>query len=393
MTSTRPTAKRRFIIDASPLASDRMSGVGHSVYGFINALSHDPSFTSRYQIHLVAPFRGMKFLRKHHFPGVIYRPIPLPARVWNRLPGTPLMPPMDLFLGPGTYFLTNFRAWPLLRSKSLVFIHDIAFRLFPNSLTPRHRSFLEHNVPRWIKRATVVVTPSASAKHDINDNMGISLERIAVIPNGVDLDDFYPRSASEIAAARSQYKLPPEYILFLGNLEPRKNLTRLIDAYTNLPRELLKRYALLIIGGSGWLNHELEEQIKRVRDAGTQITRPASYVKDEDRPAIFSGARLLAWPTLHEGFGMPILEAMGTGVPVLTARNSSLPEVAGDAAYYVDALDPRAIEQGLEKLLTDDSLRKKLIALGHEQAARFTWTAAANKLVALADKLAADEHK
>ena len=364
-----------------------MSGVGHSVYGFIYALSHDPEFTARYQINLVAPYRGMKYVRALDFPDVVYRPIPLPARVWNRLPGTPLMPPMDLFLGRGTYFLTNFRSWPLLRSKSMVFIHDIAFRLFPDSLTPRHRSFLEHNVPRWIKRATIVVTPSTSAKQDIVEHMGVNPKRIAVIPNGVDLDKFSPRPKAEVEAVRAKYLLPADYILFVGNLEPRKNLDRLIRAYTSLPHDLHEKYALVLIGGSGWLNGELDEQISRAQAAGARIVRPSGYVLDDDLPAVFSGARLLAWPTLHEGFGMPILEALGTGTPVLTARNSSLPEVAGDAALYVDAESESQITDGLQRLLTEESLRRRLIAAGHQQAAKFTWAIAARKLAALAEKL------
>jgi alpha-1,3-rhamnosyl/mannosyltransferase len=387
MTAAVPAAKRRFIIDASPLASERSSGVGHSVYGFINALSRDSEFTARYQIHLVAPYRGMMFVRAHNFPGVIYRPILLPARVWNRLPGTPLMLPMDLFLGDGTYFLTNFRSWPLLRSKSMVLIHDIAFRLFPDSLTPRHRSFLEHNVPRWMKRATVVVTPSASAKHDIAENFQVSPNRIAVIPNGVDLDKFSPRPQEDIEAVRSKYLLPADYILFVGNLEPRKNLSRLISAYTGLPHELHEKYALVLVGGFSWLGGELDAQIEQAQQAGARIVQPSGYVTDEDLPAVYSGARIFAWPTLHEGFGMPILEALGTGTPVLTARNSSLPEVAGDAVLYVNAESEMEITDGLQRLLTDEPLRKKLISAGHAQAAKFTWTLAARKLARLADKI------
>jgi glycosyltransferase involved in cell wall biosynthesis len=269
----------------------------------------------------------------------------------------------------------------------MVLIHDIAFRLFPDSLTPRHRNFLELNVPRWMKRATVVVTPSGSAKSDIAEHFQVNPKRIAVIPNGVDLDNFSPRPQDEIAAVRSKYLLPADYILFVGNLEPRKNLDRLIRAYTSLPHELHEKYALVLIGGSGWLNHELDDQIEQAQQAGARIVRPSGYVSDEDLPAVFTGARMLAWPTLHEGFGMPILEAMATGTPVLTARNSSLPEVAGEAALYVDAENEQQITDGLARLLTDEPLRKKLIAAGHPQAAKFTWAIAARKLAALAEKL------
>ncbi len=377
----------RFIVDASPLAAERTSGVGHSVQGIVGALAADPNFTARYELHLVAPVRGMKYVRAHRFPGVAYRPIPLPARVWNRLPGTPLMPPMDLLLGRGVYFLTNFRSWPLLWSPSMVLIHDIAFRLFPHTLTLRHRAFLERNVPRWMARTNLVITPSESAKQDIVSHFNLTASRVRVIPHGIDTDVFYPRSQVEITAAKKKYDLPDSYILFEGNLEPRKNVARLIRAYTALPQTLRDTYALVLIGGSSWLDEELEHELTHAKEIGAHVVRPTTYVTDDDLPAVFSGARVFAWPTLHEGFGMPLLEAMATDVPVLTARNSSLPEVAGEAAVYVDPTSDTAVADGLHRLLTDDTLRAELVRAGRERVRRFTWAAAATSLAKLADGL------
>jgi glycosyltransferase involved in cell wall biosynthesis len=384
MSSARRT---RFIVDASPLAAPRTSGVGHSVQGIVAALAVDPDFTARYELHLVAPARGMKYVRAHRFPGVVYRPIPLPARVWNRLPGTPLMPPMDLLLGRGVYFLTNFRSWPLIWSPSMVLVHDVAFRLFPHTLTPRHRAFLERNVPRWMAQATLVITPSASARQDVVGHFHVPADRVKVIPHGIDTAAFHPRPSTEIAAARTKYGLPERYILFEGNLEPRKNVARLIRAYTALPQNLRDTYALVLIGGSSWLDEELEHELAQARAAGARVIRPTAYVTDADLPAVFSGARLFAWPTLHEGFGMPLLEAMATDVPVLTARNSSLPEVAGEAGLYVDATSDAAVTAGLRRLLTDEPLRTNLVSAGHERVGQFTWAAAAATLTKLATNL------
>lgn len=379
--------RTRFFIDASPLAAPRMSGVGHSVKGIVAALAADTDFMARYQPILIAPGRGMKYVRAHGFPGVSYRAMPLPARVWNRLPGTPLMPPMDVLLGRGIYFLTNFRSWPLASSPSMVLIHDIAFRLFPETLTPRHRAFLERNVPRWMARASYVITPSESARQDVIANFHVASDHIKVIAHGIDTTKFSPRPAAEVAGVQVKYGLPKSYILFEGNLEPRKNVARLVRAYTALPKNLRDTYSLVLIGGASWLDHELDHELTRARELNAKIIRPNAYVTDEDLPAVFTGARTLAWPTLHEGFGMPLLEAMATGTPVLTARNSSLPEVADEAALYVDAKSDEAITQGLEQILTDETLRTRLIAAGHERVTQFAWAAAAAKLTTLADQL------
>jgi glycosyltransferase involved in cell wall biosynthesis len=379
--------KQKFFVDASPLASPRSSGVGHSVYGFIMGLTTDQEFMDRYKLYLVAPIRGMKYVREHNFKHVKYIPIPIMARIWNRLPGTSVMPYMDTILGKGVYFLTNFRSWPLLNSKSITLVHDIAFRLYPESLTPRHRAFLEGQVALWKSRSTLIATVSESSKRDIHMHLGIENDRIVVLYNGVDTGKFYPRPKDEVNAVMRKYGLPAQYILYVGNLEPRKNLMRVLEAYLSLPASLRHTCGLVLVGGSSWLGDELYMKIREAIAAGAQIVHPDSYVPDEELPAIYSGARMLAWPALHEGFGMPLLEAMACGTPVLTADNSSLPEVAGKAAVYVKAESTKEITDAMAKLLTDDRLREQLITAGHERVTHFTWARSAHQLLGLADEL------
>ncbi|HUD10925.1 MAG TPA: glycosyltransferase family 1 protein [Candidatus Saccharimonadia bacterium] len=379
--------KQKFFIDASPLASPRSSGVGHSVHGFITGLISNKDFLERYNLYLVAPIKGMRYVREYNFPNVRYIPIPLLARIWNRLPGTPLMPYMDVLLGKGVYFLTNFRSWPLISSKSITLVHDIAFRLYPDSLTHRHRSFLEHQVALWKARSTVIATVSASAKRDIHEHLGIDNNRIVVLHNGVDTKKFYPRSKEQVEVLRQKYDLPDAYVLYVGNLEPRKNLNRVLQAYLDLPDALRNSHGLVLVGGSSWLGDDLYKKIEKAVASGANIVHPQTYVSDDELPGIYSGASMLAWPALHEGFGMPILEAMACGVPVLTADNSSLPEVAGDAALLVDAESEDEIRAGMERLLTDIKLRVRLIKAGHERVAHFTWADTARQLVKLADQL------
>jgi glycosyltransferase involved in cell wall biosynthesis len=379
--------KQRFFVDASPLATPRSSGVGHSVYGFITGLTSNQDFLDRYNLYLVAPMRGMKYVRANNFKHVKYVYIPLMARIWNRLPGTAVMPYMDAILGKGIYFLTNFRSWPLLQSKSITLIHDIAFRLYPDSLTPRHRSFLERQVSLWKSRSTLIATVSESAKRDIHEHLEISNDRIVVLYNGVDTEKFYPRTETEIKTVRAKYNLPAKYVLYVGNLEPRKNLSRVLDAYLGLPATLRDEYGLVLIGGSTWLGDELYIKIDKAVADGAKIVHPSSYVLDEELPAVYSGAQMFVWPALHEGFGMPLLEAMACGIPVLTANNSSLPEVGGDAAVYVEAESVNEIADAMVKILTDTKLRERLIKAGHIRANKFTWAASSEKLVALADQL------
>ena len=182
-------------------------------------------------------------------------------------------------------------------------------------------------------------------------------------------------------------KASGNYILFVGNLEPRKNLTSLIQAYTALPKSITDKYALLIVGAKGWLNNEIFDSILRARLEGYRILRPEGYVEDEDTPPIYSGASLLAYPSHYEGFGLPILEAMACGVPVIAGNNSSMPEVGGSAAKYVDSESIKEITTMMETVLKDKKLRETMTRKGFERTNEYSWEKSAQDLLDIYDEM------
>ncbi len=161
----------------------------------------------------------------------------------------------------------------------------------------------------------------------------------------------------------------------------------LIEAYTQLPKNLTNEYSLLIVGASGWLNSSIKEKIIDARLKGYKILRPQDYVVDKDLPAIYSGASILAYPSHYEGFGLPILEAMACGVPVIAGNNSSMPEVGATAALYADANSPKDIAAKIQKVLTDKDLQKKLSKLGLDRANHYSWEKSAQQLVEICQEL------
>ncbi len=374
-------AKRKFFVDGMPLALPRVSGVGHHLYSLLAALLKQPEFNEKYEMVLVATSRSLGYLKAWDIPGAQYRAIPLPWRVFNRLPATPLMPFMDLILGRGLYLFGNYRSWPLLHSKSITFVYDTSYMAYPDATTKRHQYLLATNVPKWIKRTDKVATLSDFSRTEIMKYFGTPDEKIQIVPCGVDRAEYYNRPSGEVAALKAKYSLPDDYLLFLGNIEPRKNLVRLIRAYRALPVALRSRHPLLLVGGGGWRAEEIDAEVAAARAAGDQIILPTGYIGDTDLPALFSGAVLLAWPSLYEGFGIPPLQAMACGVPVLVGNNSSLPGVCGHAAVYVDAENEADITAKLQLLLTDQNLREELIIKGQVRAQMFGWEQSAMELM------------
>jgi glycosyltransferase involved in cell wall biosynthesis len=384
------TARTKLFIDAMPLAAERVSGIGHITYGLVRAMLDDPDFTARYEVTLVAARRGLGYVRRWKLEGSRILGVPVPSRVWNRLPGVPLLPPFDLILGKGIYLFPNYRAWPLLRSKSVTFIHDLCFMLHPDVVAPRNRRFLAGGIRRWVKRSGVIVTAAKSSKAEIHEYLGVPESRIRLVHWGVDAAEFYPRSEDEIAELAQRRGLPKDYILFLGTLEPRKNVARLIAAYRALPVALKRRHPLVLAGGyGGWLARDIEAARDAALKDGDQVIKIMGYLRDEELPVLYSGASILAWPSLYEGFGMPPLQAMACGTPCVLSRSSSLPEVGGRAALYADAASISDISDKMKTLLEDKQLHRRLTELGLKNAGSFSWSSTVRQLREVLDELTA----
>ncbi len=260
---------------------------------------------------------------------------------------------------------------PLAVRNQVVTIHDCAFVDQAACFSRSFAAWLNMMVPRLARNVRKVLTVSDYSRMRIAEVCRVPLERIQSIHNGVDAK-FQPATADQIAAARAAHNLPEKYVLCVGSLEPRKNLRRLLTAWEILGKQV-QDHALVIAGGASHV----------FRDAGFDELPPnvtlAGYVSDEHLAAVYSGATAFVYPSLYEGFGLTVLEAMACGVPVVTSNTTSLPEVAGDAAILVPPEEPEAIANGLKQLLENEILRKQLIDRGLARVKDFTWDAAAQQ--------------
>jgi glycosyltransferase involved in cell wall biosynthesis len=258
---------------------------------------------------------------------------------------------------------------PLGVRRQVVTIHDCAFFDQANCFSRAFAAWYQFLVPRLARAARSIITVSEFSKQRIVELCRVAPEKVAVVYSGVG-SQFRPHSADEIAAARRQLGLPDRYILCVGSLEPRKNLRRLLAAW-QLVQPKLDGLSLVIAGAKG----------RVFRDAGLSQSPAgvhlAGYLTDELLPAVYAGAEMFVYPSLYEGFGLPVLEAMTSGLPVITSRGTALAEVAGDAAAAVDPLSIESIAAGMEGMAGDAALRSSLGGRGLARAKQFTWEQAA----------------
>ncbi len=276
-----------------------------------------------------------------------------------------------------------------LRKKTagIVAIHDLSYIHFPDYVQRKNLLYLRRFVPKSIIESRHVIAVSDFTKKDILKNFEISASKISVVPNAVDHKHYYPRPANEVNRLRKKFDLPTKYILFVGTLEPRKNIVGILEAYAELKPELKSDYALVLAGGKGWNDESIGQKIAQLQANQERIILPG-YVTDEDLPVLYSGASLFVFPSFYEGFGIPPLEAMACGVPLITSDNSSLPEVVGDAAIKIKADATDDLSRQIAAVLTDQKLAASLRAKGLTQARKFSWEKSAEQLIAVLEKLA-----
>lgn len=277
-----------------------------------------------------------------------------------------------------THFF-NFNIPPFVQGKKVVTIHDMAFKRFPETVRFKTKMSLALNIKKTLQIADKIITVSNFSKDEIINLFNVDGDRIAVVPNGVDFNLFKPNyDEAKINEIKNKYKIGAPYFLYLGTLEPRKNLIRLISAYNNYIKLTASSTLLVLVGQKGWMYDEIFEKVREFKLEKKVIF--TGYVEDYEAPLLINGAIAFCFPSLYEGFGMPPLEAMACGVPVLTSNVSSLPEVVGDAAILVNPYSEEEITSGLIKLSNDEKLRKELSKKGLKQAKRFSWDNAATIL-------------
>lgn len=288
-------------------------------------------------------------------------------------------------LAPGaTLFHATEHLLPPLRGVPTVLtVHDLIFRRYPAHHKRLNRWYLNATMPLFCRRADAIIAVSEQSKRDVIEAYGIPPEKISVIYEAAD-PRFRPQPPEAVAAARARYGLPERYVLFVSTIEPRKNLSRLLAAFERAHAAGLAD-ALVIVGKRGWLFDAFFADLER-SPAKDAVIFPG-FVPDADLPAVYAGAQALAFPSEFEGFGLPVLEAMACGAPVVCSNTSSLPEVAGDAALLVDPLDVDALAAALARVLQDPALREQMRARGLAQAARFSWERAARETLAVYRRL------
>jgi glycosyltransferase involved in cell wall biosynthesis len=258
---------------------------------------------------------------------------------------------------------------PLHGVPTILTVHDLIFSHFPQYHKPLNRWYLNLTMPLYCRRATHIIAISEQTRRDLVSAYGIPAEKITVIYEAAD-SRFRAQSPQAIAAARARYQLPERYLLFVGTIEPRKNLIRLLAAFEQLHAENLID-GLVIVGKPGWLYDDFFAALE-CSPSKVAVVFPG-YVPDEDLPAVYAGAQALVMPSLYEGFGLPVLEAMACGAPVACSDGSSLPEVAGDAALFFDPTSVDAISDGLDRILRDPGLQADLRDRGLRRANQFSW--------------------
>jgi glycosyltransferase involved in cell wall biosynthesis len=362
------------------------AGIGRFVRSLVSAiveLDHETSYTLLYAS---SERRQAPILPRAE--NVSGRSLWLSERVlqalWFKL-GVPL--PVDALAGPADVFhFPDFAMPPVRRGAVVLTVHDLSFLLVPECAEQGLREHLERVVPTSVRQADFVTADSENTRNEVATLLDVPPDRIAVVYGGVDAR-FRPITDDlALEAARLKYGLFFPFILYVGTIEPRKNLARLLKAYTQLREQHRIHHRLVIAGGLGWLYQDVLRDIDDL--AAEHEVVFLGRVPDDDLPLLYSLSDLFVFPSLYEGFGLPPLEAMACGRAVVCSNTSSLPEVVGDAGVLVSPLDVDGLADTVAELLADPERRAVLGARGVERARGFTWQNSARRMIEIYRRLA-----
>lgn len=273
------------------------------------------------------------------------------------------------------------------RGPTVVTVHDLSWIRHPETHPADRVHDMNRLMPGVIKHATHIIVDSDFVREEVMSYYGVTPERVTTVLLGA-APEFRPLDAAECAQALAQFDLRHgHYLLAVGTLEPRKNLATVIAAFAQLPDAIRQRYPLVIVGMNGWGMERFSDSLRHMIAKGE--VRLLGYVAQRDLPALYSGARMFVYPSLYEGFGLPPLEAMASGTPVIASHRASLPEVVGSAGLLVEPLDDGTIAQHMRALVEDDALHARLRAAGCERARTFTWARFAQETLSVYKKILA----
>lgn len=359
-------------VDTSRLVGSQHTGTENYTRHLVRALLKTTG-PHRYRLYYNQPPLSQ------HFPSGPWevRTIPFP-RLWThlRLSWEVTHYPPDLLFIPA-------HVLPVLHPRrSVVTVHDLGFRYFPKAHRPFDRWYLEWSTQFHARSAAHLLVDSEATKRDLITAHGVSSERVTVVYPGRDESLERVEDPVVIERVKTRYGISGEYILYVGTLHPRKNLQRLVEACCRLKSDGglgASHWKLVLAGQKGWLYEPLLRRVAELQLTSEVIF--TGYVSQDDLPSLLSGASCLAFPSLYEGFGLPVLEAMACGTPVICSNTSSLPEVAGDAALLIDPEDTEGWAEGLRRLLTDAELQHSLVQRGYQQVQMFSWDRAAQQVL------------
>ena len=275
----------------------------------------------------------------------------------------------------------NYAVPPGVKGKKVTIIYDMAYKAIPETVRKKTRRWLELTVKKSCKRADRIITISEFSKSEIIKYLHIPENRVVVMPMGVNSELFHTNYAKEeVEILKEKYNINGQYFLYLGTLEPRKNIERIIEAYSCLVERKSKREipSLVLAGKKGWMYNSIFEKVKQLGIENKVVF--TGYVLENEVPILMHGANIFIFPSLYEGFGMPVIEAMSCGTPVITSNTTSLDEISGDAAIKVNPYNVDEITNAMEKLLVEEEVSNKYRVKGVEHASKYTWKEAAHIL-------------
>lgn len=298
-------------------------------------------------------------------PYSIYR------RIWHMFP----IPYNKIFPQADVNIFFDYIVPPRISGHVISVIYDLTYLRFPETMSKRNRSRIENDIKYSIDRSDKIITITEFSKSELISLLGIPSEKIKIVSPAPSL----ALDAEDYKDLSHRYNITKPFLLYVGTIEPRKNLSRLMQAFEWLKSKKDMPHQLVLAGGLGWKNKEIQDAI--LQSPYKKDIIMTGYIADKEKNALYQAADLFVFPSIYEGFGIPPLEAMTFGCPVVCSNAASLPEVVGDAAELVDPMDVDSIAEGMWKVLSDDFCRAELVKKGYKQAKKFNWDDSAKKLM------------
>jgi len=370
----------RIALDGIPLLTPK-TGVGRYTYELASALTqlsqpvelvffYGTHWSNRLKATTVTNTDGR---RRSSLRSAVSKLVPVASKRWVRQKVSKLG---FMWYRPDLFHATNYVA-SSFDGPLVVTVHDLSFLRYPETHPPERLAWLSEGLPDTLHRAGRIIVDSRFIKNELISLLDVQEESITVVSLGVS-HDYRPRDNEALALELKEFNLESKgYILSVGTLEPRKNILSLLQAYELLSDSLKVRWPLVVVGIRGWKDQAISTRLEALANKGR--IRALGYVSSDKLPVVYAGAALFVYPSIYEGFGLPPLEAMASGVPVIVSNRASLPEIVGNAGVLIDPEDIESLAETMESLLGDNGKREKMIKMGLQRAKNFTWKACADK--------------